>query len=602
MAARASQKTAAGETVRPPETVAARRRLLAALGIVLAFSFVIGLLMFVGPLYMLQVYDRVLSSRSLPTLGVITAAAVGALLVMAVIDALRTRILVRAAARLDADLAPRLFDAAFRAGLRHPEGNHVQALRDLDSVRDTIAGQGIAALCDLPWVPLFVAVCFLVHPWLGAAALLAAGLSVAMALANAWTTRRPQREGTRAGLTAAAQAADGARNAEVLQAMGMLSAARARWQQAHQAAVGWQARALDRSAVTMAASKSLRMMQQVLALGTGAWLALNGEISPGMMIAASIIMGRALAPIDMLVGNWRGLTAARAAWGRMDDLLRLVPAERARMALPAPTGHVSVAAMTVVPPGRTTPCLRGVTLDIPAGELLGVVGPSAAGKSSFARALVGVWPVVQGTVRLDGNEVSAWDPDVLGRSIGYLPQDVELLDGTVAETIARGGPVDADAVLAAARLAGVHGMIQGLEQGYDTRIGRDGHALSAGQRQRLALARALYGDPALVVLDEPNSNLDAEGEAALVRALQAVRRAGRTAVIVTHRTSILSAVDRILVLKGGQVEGLGTRNEILAALMPKARTAAPAGTGSGTGATAGAAPSPLWTTLGQSGS
>lgn len=588
-----SRQRVAADRGPAPETVAARRRFLAALAAVLAFSFVIGLLMFVGPLYMLQVYDRVLASRSLPTLAVVTGAAVGALAVMAVIDGVRTRILVRAAARLDADIAPRLFEAVFTARLRHPEGNQVQALRDLDTVRETIAGQGIAVLCDLPWAPLFVLVCFLIHPWLGIAAVAAACLSVAMALLNAAATRTPQREGTRAGLLAAAQAGDGVRNAEVLRAMGMLPAARDRWREAHDSAVGWQSRALDRSAFTLAASKSLRMMQQVVALGTGAWLALDGQISPGMMIAASIIMGRALAPIDMLVGNWRSLTTARAAWGRIDDLLRLVPSERVRMPLPAPSGAVSVNNLAVLPPGGGAPALRGVSLDIPAGELLGVVGPSAAGKSSLARALVGVWPAVQGTVRLDGNDLTAWDPDVLGRSIGYLPQDVELMDGTVAEAIARGGPVDAEAVLVAARAAGVHGMIQALPQGYDTRIGRDGQTLSAGQRQRLALARALYGDPPLVVLDEPNSNLDSEGEAALVRALQTVRRQGRTAIIVTHRTSILSAVDRILVLKGGQVEALGTRNEVLAALMPgKAQPAQqprPAVVGG-----------PMWTTLGQS--
>ncbi|WP_343868086.1 type I secretion system permease/ATPase, partial [Caenispirillum bisanense] len=552
-----------------PETAAAGRRMLTALAAVLAFSFVIGLLMFVGPLYMLQVYDRVLSSRSLPTLVLITAVAVAALAVMAVVDALRSRILVRAAARLDADLAPRLFDAVLRARLQRPDGNHGQALRDLDTVRETVAGQALAVLCDLPWAPLFILVCFLIHPWLGVAAVIAAGLSVLMAVVNAYATRRPQAAGTRSTILAAAQASDTARAAEVVGAMGMQGAVRGRCGRADDAAVGWQGQGLDRAAVTTAASKSLRMMQQVVALGTGGWLALEGEISPGMMIAASIIMGRALAPVDALVGNWRGLVAARAAWDRMDELLRLVPAERPRMPLPAPRGDVVVSGLTVVPPGGSAAALRSVGLSIPASELLGVVGPSAAGKSSLARALVGVWPAVQGSVRLDGHELSAWQPEVLGRSIGYLPQDVELMDGTVAEVIARGGPVEAGAVLEAAAAAGVHAMIQALPQGYDTIVGRDGHALSGGQRQRLALARALYGRPALLVLDEPNSNLDAEGEVALVKALQGVRKDGRTAVIITHRTSILSAVDRILVLRNGQVEALGARNEVLAALMPR---------------------------------
>ncbi|ABC24635.1 type I secretion system permease/ATPase [Rhodospirillum rubrum] len=529
----------------------------------MAFSFFINLLLFVSPLYMLQVYDRVLTSRSNSTLVVLTLAAVGALIVLGLIEAVRSRILVRTGALIDTELNTRVFSSVFQQAVRRPAAGYTQALRDLDTLREFLTGSGLIVFCDAPWAPLFIALGFVLHPLLGLVSLFGAIVVFALAIVNNLGTRGLLKDAGTVSMHANNYVSSSLRNAEVLEAMGMMSNIQRRWSERHDAVIGLQAKASDRASAVMAASKSFRMGLQVAILGTGAYLAIHSEISPGTMIAASIIMGRALQPVEMAVGQWKGLVAARGAYERLTDLLANNAAGKDTMTLPRPEGRVSLQQVVIVPPGSSVPALRGVTLDIAPGEVLGVIGPSAAGKSTLARALVGVWPPVQGIVRLDGNDLRHWKSEEIGPHLGYLPQDVELFDGSVAENIARFGDIDPDKVIAAARKAGVHDMVQKLPEGYDTKIGVGGQALSGGQRQRIALARAVYNDPVLVVLDEPNASLDADGEAALMVAIDGMRAAGQTVVVITHKPTLLNAVDTVLVLKGGLVEMKGPRADVL---------------------------------------
>ena len=528
------------------------------------FSFFINLLMFVAPLYMLQVYDRVLGSRNETTLVMLTIIAGGMLFVFGCLELVRSRVLVRIGCRLDRVLNAQVFTSVFERTVKQPSGGHSQALRDLDSLREFLTGPGLIAFCDAPWVPLFLAVVFLFHPVLGLVALLGAVIIFLLALANEILTRKPLSDASKASVGANTFVTTSLRNAEAVQAMGMLSGIMSRWSAKHQDVIGLQAQASDRAGLILSSSKAIRMFLQVAILGAGAYLVLQQEITPGTMIAASIIMGRALAPVEAAVGQWRSFVNARTGYRRLNDLLLNTTATRDQMSLPIPKGHLAVERIVVAPPGSRTPVLKGISFELPAGEALGVIGPSGAGKSTLARALVGVWPAANGSVRLDGADLHDWDKEQLGPYLGYLPQDVELFDGTVAENIARFREMDSDAVVRAARMAGVHEMILRLPDGYDTQIGAGGQALSGGQRQRVALARALYGDVRLVLLDEPNANLDTEGEKALTEAIGRLRSEGRTVIIITHRPQLLTGVDKVLAIDSGQVQAFGPGQEVLA--------------------------------------
>lgn len=537
-----------------------------------AFSFVINLLQLTAPLYMLQVYDRVLNSRNETTLLMLTILVVALFLVMAAIEFVRSRVLVRVGAAMEAKLNDRVFDAAFEATLRRG-GNARQALTDLTQLRQFMTGNGPFVLFDAPWFPIYLAVIFLIHPLIGWFSVGAALILVALTAVTEMATQKPLAEANKYANEATNFAHNNLANAEVVEALGMLPALRDRWKKKHVQHLVLQAVASDRAGLISSVTKFVRVTSQSLILGLGAWLAIKNELSPGGMIVGSILMGRALAPIDQLIGNWKGFVQARLAYDRLGQLLAAFPARPPRMSLPAPKGEVVVEGVVLTPPGGTVPVLRGVSFAIPTGAIVGVIGPSGSGKSTLARALVGVWTPQAGKVRLDGADVSSWDKAELGRYLGYLPQDIELFDGTIAENIARFGSIEAPLVVAAAQAAGVHEMILRFPQGYDTPIGAGGAVLSGGQRQRVGLARALYGDVRLIVLDEPNSNLDDVGEAALVQALLRLKAQGKTVVVITHRTSVLAAVDRLLVMRDGVVQAYGPRDEVLAALQRAAQQA-----------------------------
>ncbi len=544
------------------------------------FSFFLNLLMLVVPLYMLQVFDRVLSSRSEATLVMLTIIAGFMLLMLAVLEIVRARVMVRTGVKFEGLLKDRVFTAVFERSLGAPGATRMQALQDLDTLRQFLTGAGLFALLDAPWAPIFILVIFLLHPWLGAAALVGALVLLALAVLNEILTSQPLRIASERAVKANNLGEASLDHAETLKAMGMIGGICRRWYAHRLATVAHQARASDRAGLVLAGTKFFRLYLQVLILGTGAYLVLQQQITPGAMIAAAILLGRALAPVELAVGNWRSFVGARTAFARLKALLAAVPAPGEKMRLPNPEGQVDVEQVIAVAPGGdpTSPILKGVSFQLAPGEALGVIGPTAAGKSTLARLLVGVWPTLRGTVRLDGVDVYAWSRSDLGRHIGYQPQDVALFDGTVAENIARFGAVDSEAVVKAAQLARVHDLILRLPEGYDTRVGADGHVLSGGQCQRIGLARALYGDPVLIVLDEPNANLDQPGEQALLETIAELKAAGRTLVIIAHRPSILASVDSILYLRDGMVETLAPRDQVVAMFAPPHKND-PRGTG-----------------------
>ncbi|MCG5248895.1 type I secretion system permease/ATPase [Methylorubrum extorquens] len=530
---------------------------------VFVFAFFTNLLLFAGPLYMLQVYDRVLSSRNEATLLGITGIAAFALAVYAVLEMLRSRLLVRGGMIFDRKVAGPVFEIVHRAALLKPRAGHETVLRDVDVLREFLTGGAILALCDLPWASLFLMACFILHPWFGWMALLGGGTLLGLTLLTDLTTRRPLDVASQAAREAGEQARATMRGGEVLRAMGMLGALRSRWHRRHDEAIRLQARASDRAGLITAATKFTRMFLQTMVLGVGAYLAIHGEISAGSMIAASIIMGRTLAPIEAVVGHWKSFTAARRSYARLADIVGRIGLEPQRVMLPRPRGLIETENLVVAAPGSPTAILHDVNVRLEPGSVVGIIGPSAAGKSTLVRAITGVWPITSGAVRIDGADLRHWDPQALGRHLGYLPQDVELFDGTVAQNIARFDTQDDAAIVAVAQRAGCHDLIQALPDGYNTRIGSGGHGLSGGQRQRIALARAMYGDPSLVVLDEPNASLDQAGEAALMRAVADLRERGTTVVIVTHKVSLLAGADQILMLEGGTLRASGPADQIL---------------------------------------
>lgn len=552
--------------------IATSRRFFVFVGL---FSFFISLLMLVAPLYMLQIYDRVLTSGSMATLVFLTLAAAGLILTSALLELFRSRILVRLSGHLDRQLRDPVFNGLLHFGLRHQGSGLSQPLRDLDTVRSFLSSTSLVYLFDAPWVVVFLGVIFLMHWVLGTFATVGALILFGIAWATELTTRKRLAEASRNHLKAFNFAESSFRNAEVIEAMGMLSGLRKRWSEGNGKALHLQAKVSDQAANLRSTAKFIRPVLQVGILGTGAALVLAQEITAGMMIAASIIMGRALAPVEGAIGQWRSFANALSAYSRLQQFMSSLPEDGERLPLPPPKGAVSVENVVAVPPGLRKPVLKGVSLKIGPGDALGIIGPSAAGKSSLARLLVGVWRPAAGSVRLDGANVCDWDHELLGVHLGYLPQDVELFQGTIAENIARFREPDPEAVVRAARLAGVHDLILHLEKGYDTQIGEGGVGLSGGQRQRIGLARALYGDPALVVLDEPNSNLDNDGENALWQALQKLRERGATVVVIAHRASMLAHVNKLLVLKDGMADAFGPKEEVL----PKLTRAVPTGTG-----------------------
>ena len=531
-----------------------------------AFSMIINLLMLAPSLYMLQVYDRALNSRNVTTLIVLTAITLGMLAVMALLEWVRSMILVRVGANLDLDINTRVFNATFERSLRRAGQNPAQALHDLTSIRQTLTGAGLVAVMETPWMPIYLIVIFLFHPYLGIFALAGALILIALAFANEMVSKDPLAEAQRLAIAANAQANNNLRNAEVIEAMGMLPAIRGRWFDLQHKLLVQQALASDRAGLMGAITKFARMSIQSLTLGFGCYLAIEGSLTAGMMIAATILVGRALAPVEMLIGNWKQLVSARAAYARLSALLQTFPEREGGMALPKPSGALTLEGAAVAAPGSNLPILRNVSLKIGAGEVVAVIGPSASGKSSLARLLVGVWPALAGSVRLDGADVYRWRKDELGPQIGYLPQDIELFDGSVAENIARFGEVDADKVVAAAQAAGMHELILQLPKGYDTPLGDQGSALSGGQRQRIGLARALYGDPVLIVLDEPNSNLDELGEQALAETVLRLKSKRCTVIIITHRMTTVAVADKLLVMHEGTPKLFGPRDQVIAAL------------------------------------
>lgn len=559
------------------ELAAALWSLRRAFFVTAGFSFVINMLLLVPAIYMLQIYDRVLMSRNESTLLMLTLLALGLYALMAGLEWVRSRLLVRAGSMLDARMNARVFTAAFEANLRRAGGNAGQAMIDLTNVRQFVTGNGLFAFFDAPWFPIYLAVIFLIHPLLGWLSVAGAALLVALTLANEWATREPLLQANAAAIQSSNFATNNLRNAEVIEAMGMLSDLRRRWHEKYRDVIALQGMASDRAGAITAITKFTRISLQSLVLGLGALLAIESQIThvtAGGMIAASILMGRALSPVEMLIAVWKQLISSRSAYERLERLLKEFPAREQGMALPPPRGYLAVESVVVAAPGTQVAILRNVSFALEPGEVLGVIGPSAAGKSTLARALVGVWPAAAGKVRLDGADVYSWDKQQLGAHIGYLPQDVELFEGSIAENIGRFGEIDSVQVIEAARQAGMHEMILHFPQGYDTPIGSGGSFLSGGQRQRIALARALYGGPSFVVLDEPNSNLDDAGEAALVQAVLAQKAAGRTLIVITHRTSILSAVDKLLLLRDGVVQAFGPRQQVLEALARAAQSAA----------------------------
>ena len=541
------------------------------------FSMVANVLMLSPTLYMLQVYDRVMVSRSELTLLAMSLITLFLFCVMAFAEWMRSRVLVRSGVRLDAMLGTRVFNASFEANLAPSGVSPARSFGDLIQIRQFLTGNGILAFFDTPWTPVYMAVLFILHPMLGWLALFFAAVQGALAWFGHRSTVAPAEEASRASGEASMYLQGKLRNAEVLEPMGMVHNLRPRWAQRHDQAQQLQGRAQALTHRITAWSKFIRYAQQSLALGAGALLVIDGQLSPGGMIAANVLMTRALAPIDMLVGTWRGFIGARGAFGRLEALLAAHPERDPALSRVAPQGAITLREVVAVAPGRAEPILKGVNLAVAPGTVTVVLGPSGSGKSTLARCMVGIWPGVSGEVLLDGLPISGWDRNELGPYLGYLPQDIELFEGSIAENIARFGEVSSEKVIAAARSAGLHEMILRFPKGYDTPIGEAGNLLSGGQRQRIGLARAVYGDPVLVVLDEPNANLDDVGEAALVRTVQELKAKGRTVFLITHRPGIVAVADRLLILRNGMVQTEGPRDEVLASMRAAQATPAHAG-------------------------
>lgn len=546
---------------------------------VAVFSGAVNMLMLAGPLYMLQIYDRVLSSRSVPTLVALTIFLVGAYAFQGAFDLIRSRIVVRAASALDHHLGTSVHAAVVRLGIQSRlPGEALQPVRDLDQIRAFLSAAGPIAIVDLPWMPIFLCVCFLIHPWLGMLSVAGAVILIALTVLTERASRDPARTVARDAGTRGAMIEADRRNSETVVAMGMAGTLAKRWAGINARYLGAMQRSTDVVGSYGSVTKVLRLLLQSFILGVGAYLVIKQELTAGAMIAASIMMGRALAPIETAIANWRGFVAARQGVRRLSELLaRLRPTDTATE-LPKPKLNLVVEQVAIAAPGSQSAILNNVAFRLSAGEVLGIIGPSGAGKTSLLRTLVGIWRPARGVVRIDGAALDQWDTEVLGKNIGFVSQAIELFDGTVAENIARMAAMpDSDTVLQAARAAGAHEMILRLPSGYDTPIGEAGTVLSAGQRQRIALARALYGDPFLIALDEPHANLDNEGEIALTQAIQTAKARGAIVILIAHRPSALAVCDKVLFLANGTQQAFGPRDEVLQKVL--ARPVQPAAAG-----------------------
>lgn len=545
---------------------------------VAGFSFIINLLLLVSPIYMLQLYDRVLSSGSSDTLLVLSIIALFLLGLLGLMEVVRNRIMAHVGADVDKDLKDEVFEGLVsQAALRGSE-NSGQGIRDLDSIRQFVSSNAPFAFFDAPWTPFFIIVVTLLHPLLGLVAFIGAIIIFCLAIATELVSRDLLKKSAGHQMQSHSFVETSLRNNDVLRAMNIAEGLKAKWSGQRDPAIALQVEANKRVGMLLGSTKAVRIAIQVIILGTGGYLALEQLITPGAIVAASIITGRALAPVEQAIGAWRQVVAARGAYKRLTELLDKTASQKPPMALPRPEGNLGVSGLVGALPKAKEPILKGISFGLDKGELLGIIGPSGAGKTFLARHMIGVWPAIRGTVRLGGIDVSTWHDSDRGQYIGYLPQDIELFPGTIAENIARFTEIDSEKVVEAASLAGCHELILGMPQNYDTLIGNGGMFLSGGQSQRIALARALYNNPVLVVLDEPNSNLDTEGEVALGACLNELKKRGTTTVIITHNIRALQAADKVLVLKDGAVASFGPRDEILkqflkpsAAVMPQAK-------------------------------
>lgn len=539
---------------------------LVAIGVITA---TLNILYLTSSFFMLEIYDRVVPSRSVPTLVGLALLALGLFTLHGFLDIVRVGVLIRIGRWLDQALSRRVYDMVARLPLgARVGGDGLQPLRDLDQLRSYLSGLGPTALFDLPWMPFYLALCYLFHPLIGLTALLGSIVLVVLTILTDALTRAPAKQGVRDSACRNALAEASRRNAEVLQAMGMRSRVAALWTEANERYMENQQRAAAIAGTLGSISRVLRIVLQSAVLAVGGYLVIKQEATSGIIIAGAILTSRALAPVDLAIAHWKGLVTARQSWQRLRQLALQLPPEKRRTSLPSPRKHLAVEGVSVAPPSDERLVVQDVSFMLKAGQALGIIGPSASGKSSLVRTIVGAWTPVRGKVRLDGAALEQWAGDALGWHIGYLPQDVELFAGSVAQNIAR-FQIDPDdrAIVAAAEAAGVNELARGLRDGYDTQIGESGAALSAGQRQRIALARALYRDPFLVVLDEPNSNLDAEGDLALTRAIMAVRSRGGIVILVAHRTSALAGVDQLLMMVDGRIQALGPKDQVLSQIV-----------------------------------
>jgi len=542
------------------------------------FSMIISFMALAPTVYMLEVYDRVVNSRSGMTLAMLTLMIVGAYAVMEILEKVRGALLRAAGVALDEKLSKRVYDAMFQGFLKRQVGGSMQVLNDLRLIREFLPNPALLAVMEAPVALLALALIFAINPLLGWSAVVGALAQLGVAFMTEKATRKPLMEANRSAVGAQQMAESSLRNAHVMESMGMLDAVHERWNKRQQEFLAYQAQASEGAGLWTAMSKLVQQVMGSLLLGLGAWLLLRNELNggAGMMIIGSVLGGRVLAPLAQLVSQWSAVVNVRAAWERLEGLLVQMPAKPNNMSLPAPKGVLTVESLMAGAPGHPVAIVRGVQFGLNPGEVLAVVGPSASGKTTLARMLVGLWPAMSGKVRLDGADIHTWDKAELGPYLGYLPQGVELLEGTLAENIARFGDVDMVQVEAAARLVGLHYLIMALPQGYNSPIGRDGAVLSGGQRQRVGLARALYGKPVFVVLDEPNSSLDEAGDAALANAIASLKQLGTTFVVMTHRTSVLGVADKMLLMRDGAQQAFGPRDEVLAALQQARQPAVPA--------------------------
>lgn len=527
------------------------------------FTACINILMLVPSIYMLEVYDRVLVSRNETTLYVLSFMTLGLFALISVLEYIRSMVVIRIGAKMDTFLNNRVYTAAFEQNLRSTGVNAGQALNDLTTIRQFVTGNGMFAFFDAPWFPIYLLVIFVFNFWMGLFAFVSVALLVGLAWLNEIVSRKPLAEANSTAIRSSNMATNNLRNAEVIEAMGMLPNMRKRWYSQHIKFLKLQAEASQKASRVSSITKFVRIAVQSLILGVGALLVIMGEVTSGMMIAGSILLGRALAPVEQIIAVWRQWSSVVAAYHRLQKLLLDNPPRDAGMELPKPEGALSVEGVTAAPPMVAVAVLKSVSFQINPGDCLGVIGPSGSGKSTLARLLVGVWRAAVGKVRLDGADVFLWNKDELGPHMGYLPQDIELFAGTISENIARFGEVDSDQVVAAAKTAGVHELILRLPEGYDTPIGDGGLGLSGGEKQRLGLARALYGEPSLIVLDEPNSNLDDIGEIALTQAIIRLRQMRKTVILISHRPSIIRETNKLLVLRDGMVSAFGPTDQVL---------------------------------------